>query len=197
MRTATRGAWVVAMVIASWASGAGMARAQDRTTASAEATEAACRDRIDDDGDGAIDCADVECAAFVFCARASDARVSPRVAADETETRSLVWLQVWGAVMWAVVYGVGIGVTAGVGGAANEVGIDAIPLAGPWLCLGGFCAHPGPYAVGLVTDGILQALGLVFLIAGSATRIERPARRLAVTPWGGLAGIGAVLTIPF
>jgi hypothetical protein len=53
---------------------------------SAENTSVTCRDRVDNDGDGATDCVDPECADFVFCADAgadADADTDADIEADD------------------------------------------------------------------------------------------------------------------
>src|SRR5262245_664627 len=43
-----------------------------------ESDAARCQDGVDDDGDGAVDCGDSECALFVFCSQAGySAQVGP------------------------------------------------------------------------------------------------------------------------
>jgi len=52
---------------------------------SAENTSAACRDGLDNDGDGRADCDDPECADFVFCVSADADADAPDTDASDTE----------------------------------------------------------------------------------------------------------------
>lgn len=129
---------------------------------------------------------------------------SGRARADlETTTTSLVWLQVWGVVMWAIVYTTTIGVTAGVGGDAGEIGLSAVPFAGPWLCWS-MCDEPDPYVPGLIASGTLQAVSLLMLLVGSVARVEKRTRvaragqlDLAIAPWLDTRSAGGVLALRF
>lgn len=100
----------------------------------------------------------------------------------------------WGlAIPGIVAFGVGwVGapiVTAAVGGDGTEIGLLAIPLAGPWICLGA-CYDPGPYLAAIIVDGIIQAAGLTMFILGLAVQTEVEVRadlgggvNLALRPW--------------
>ena len=113
------------------------------------------------------------------------------------ETHSIVWLQVTGAVTWATAYLAGIGVTAAVGASGGEVGILAIPFAGPWMCLAGSCRAPAPYAAALVADGIVQVTGLVLFILGTALHTDVVPSDLAILPWLGPDRAGGELSWRF
>lgn len=179
-------------VAASWLD-AGGARAQDATAAvAAEIDAASCSNGHDDDGDGMSDCADPACRIHPFCAPAAPIAAPPPT---HVRTHSLVALQVAGAVSWGIVYLVGIGITAGVGGSAEEIGLNAIPLAGPWLCFA-LCDNPGPYAPGLITSGSLQALGFLLLVIGSAVQLEeREPLAVELVPWLGPTLAGAAVEL--
>ncbi len=167
--------------------------------ASPENTAVACRNGTDDDADGVADCGDPECSAFVFCAAPRPTAAPVRAVYSEpevVETRSLVWLQVWGAVMWPIILGTGVGVTAAVGGDGEEIGINAIPLAGPWMCMA-MCSDPEGYVTGLVVDGVLQFTSLLFIIIGSAVRVERRSRGYSLAPWLAPTPGGGGLTFSF
>lgn len=171
---------------------AGRAAAQATDSTRPEADAAACSNGQDDDRDGLADCADPACAVHAFCSTV--ARHHPRRAL-EPRTRSLVPLQIAGVVTWLVVYGVGVGVTAAVGGSGYEIGLNAVPLAGPWLCFG-LCERPEPYAAGLITSGAVQLAGLVMLVIGSAISVEvHEPEALALVPWLGDGTAGATFTI--
>lgn len=118
-------------------------------------------------------------------------------ATRERETSSILWLQITGALTWVTAYLTGIGVTAAVGGSASEMAILAIPFAGPWMCLAGSCRSPASYAAGLVADGLVQVAGLVLFIVGSALQVEVTPSNLAILPWGGPDGGGALVLTRF
>ena len=116
-----------------------------------------------------------------------------------TYQQSIVWMIVTGSVTWGLAYVLTIAVTAAVGAQGYEIGINAIPLAGPWVCLGA-CDRPDDYAAALVGSGLLQITGLTLLILGAALHetvtvyadAERPA--WAVLPWATAESGGLALT---
>jgi hypothetical protein len=114
----------------------------------------------------------------------------------ERETQSVIWLQVTGILTWATAYLAGIGITAAIGASGGEVGILAIPFAGPWICFAA-CIEPGPYAPALVADGVVQLAGTVLFVLGSVLQTEVTATDIAFVPWIGPDGTGALVTTPF
>jgi hypothetical protein len=165
--------------------------------AAREATADECSNNIDDDGDGRADCADTACSAFVFCHSGGRADVRSAPVEPRVTHRSLIWMQVTGVIAWGLAFVSGVIVTAAVGGSGQSIGINAVPLAGPWMCLGHLCERPDPYAAALIADGAVQALGLLFLIIGSAVQVEQVDRRFTFAPWVGPTATGGELTLHF
>lgn len=112
------------------------------------------------------------------------------IRAVERRTQSIVPLQFTGALTYASVYIFGFAIPAAFGVPAGEVGILAIPFAGPWMCLAGSCRNPRGFEAGLVIDGVLQVGGLAMLIIGSVLELEVRAAEIAFTPWGSSETVG-------
>ncbi|MBN8615844.1 MAG: hypothetical protein J0L92_34945 [Deltaproteobacteria bacterium] len=108
----------------------------------------------------------------------------------EPRTQSLVPLQLTGALTYASVYIFGFAIPAAFGVPPGEVGILAIPFAGPWMCMVGACRNPRGFEVGLAIDGVLQVGGLAMLILGSVLQVDIQPPEVAVLPWGGADTVG-------
>lgn len=118
------------------------------------------------------------------------ATVLPSPMAPTVTVRAPIWgLVVAGAVTFGAAWVAGPIVTAAVGGDATEIGLFAVPLAGPWICLGA-CYDPDDYLPAIVVDGVLQLAGLTMFILGFAIQHDVQVRadvgggvRLGVLPW--------------
>ncbi len=75
--------------------------------------------------------------------------------------------------LWVATYGAGLGIAAAASDDAHRgsaIGYLAIPVAGPWVCLGA-CHRPEPFAVPLVIDGIVQPILVVLMIIGAVVQV--------------------------
>lgn len=109
--------------------------------------------------------------------------------AGATVLRPIWGLVIAGAISFGVAWLATPIVGAAVGSDGYEIGYLAIPVAGPWVCLGD-CYDPDDYMAALVISGLLQAAGVTMFILGLVLRrevamyaeLERGVE-LAIEPW--------------
>jgi hypothetical protein len=155
----------------------------------AENTAEACKNGLDDDHDGYVDCADQDCGLFVFCANASkgmappppldttpsDSGASVRHEGRHRRTRGIMGLYILGPVLFGVSWATTIAMTGAVykGAPRQEAALpySCIPLAGPWIMLGSDLDTRGMVAP-LAITGAFQATGILLTVLG--VTIRRP-----------------------
>jgi hypothetical protein len=128
----------------------------------------------------------------------------PRYQAPEHHDGHPLWgLFVPSIILFGVSYLTTIGVTAAISSNGGDIGINAIPWAGPWVCLAA-CRRPGPYAWSLILSGTLQAVTTILWIIGAAVRVggdegsallEQDGVRF--TPWASADGAGLAMDVSF
>ncbi|HJL18156.1 MAG TPA: hypothetical protein RMH99_21005 [Sandaracinaceae bacterium LLY-WYZ-13_1] len=119
---------------------------------------------------------------------------------------------IWGLAIPGII-GLGVGwvgapiVAAALDSDGDVIATLAVPVAGPWICLG-TCDPGESYVAALVVDGAIQLAGLTMLIVGLAVQrqVEVVAAlddgvELALAPWGvpsetPSAGLTVSLTAP-
>lgn len=118
-----------------------------------------------------------------------------------TVTQPIWGLAVAGIVLFGVMYVTHIAVAAGIGSSAEDVGYQAIPLAGPWVCMG-VCSDPEDFIPGLAASGVIQLAGITMMIIGLAVQVEHEVRAeldrsptWALTPWASPDGGGLALSL--
>lgn len=107
------------------------------------------------------------------------------------ESRPTWGLVVAGLITFGVVYVTTVAVTAAISEDGGDIGLSAIPLAGPWI----LTATTDGYAGALVPSGILQLSGLVLTILGLAIRRHVPVYAdgpLRLEPMAAVGPSGAV-----
>lgn len=120
--------------------------------------------------------------------------------------RRPIWgLVIAGAVTLGVTWLATPTVGAAVEASGQSIGVLAIPVAGPWVCLAGGCEDPDDYVAALVVSGVLQAAGLTMLILGLVIQQEvqlraelAPGVEWALRPWAApsaQAAAGVELTL--
>lgn len=121
----------------------------------------------------------------------------PVVAYPTRRVRQPIWaLAISGAALFTVMYVAHISVAVGIGSRSDDVGYQAIPFAGPWVCLAA-CSDPGDFIAALVASGVIQLAGLTMTILGLAVQVEHEVRaeldrgpRWALAPWATPEGAG-------
>jgi hypothetical protein len=98
-----------------------------------------------------------------------------------------------GAILFGVAWLTTPLVTAAIGADAADIGYNAIPLAGPFVCMAA-CEDPDPYIAALGTSGAFQIAGLVLMILGGVIRHDVPVRDAAASFGVELAGMDLHLT---
>jgi hypothetical protein len=85
--------------------------------------------------------------------------------------------------------------------AAQDIGVNAIPYAGPWVCFA-TCGNPSPYAWALVTSGLSQLVMSVLWIVALAVRVGGDDEMalfdldgVRVTPWASTQGGGLAFDV--
>ena len=139
----------------------------------AENTRAACTDRVDNDGDGHVDCDDQDCQDFTFCAAAA----MPRSAAPVDDVARLRGRGTMRVVLGAVLLGLGI----------VAAGVSAVP----WVAISGHSFDPasGPAAAAIALDVVgVSMIGagtaLLAIGAGNLAETRRPRVAFSATSFG-------------
>lgn len=145
-----------------------------------ENTAQACSDRLDQDADGFVDCADQDCFVFNFCSQPRTSLAPPPLRApmvETGETRGITALIIAGPILFGVTYLVTVLIASIAATGSDDDRITnyaAIPLVGPWAMLGS-SIDTDNFATPLVLSGVFQATGLVMTVLGLV--IRRPVYR--------------------